>query len=233
MTKLEDQIVKDFPFYFVNEMRVREESRVARRFLCLCLGLFEAAHLQLHISRPRPATFLILGGDLPLPSDGLRTDAASVVVHVAALLTDPRVGQPVLVAVLQESVLPLLLVNPPPVLHTNSLVLAQGFPGVALVEGGVRWSGQVLVDGGDFNIVTANILDSQTGGVHLLREEHICPIEPGPVVVRVQAVVGVGVLQSAEQRGSEEILGLRPDVFLLVEEYIEVSPLLPDDPTVR
>ena len=197
-----------------------------------CLRLSEAAHLQLHVGRPGPATFLILGGDLPLPRDQLRTDAPAVVVHVAALLPNPRVGQPVLVAVLQKSVLPLLLVNPPPVLRTDGLVLAQGVLGVVLVERRVSYRGQVLVDRGDLDVPTANILDTIAGGIHLLREDHVCSVEPVPVVVGLQAVVGVVVLQPAEQGGSEEILCLRPDIFLLVEEYIEFSPLLSDNKTV-
>ena len=153
-------------------------------------------------------------------------------MHVAALLTNPRVGQPVLVAVLQKSVLPLLLVNPTPVLCTDGVVLAQRLPGVGLVESRVGWCGHVLVGRGYLDVPTANILDIIAGGIHLLREHHVRSVEPVPVVVGLHAVVGVVILQPAEQGGSEEILGLRPDIFLFVEEYIELSPLLSNNTTV-
>ena len=190
------------------------------------LSLLQAGDHQLLVRGPGPVPVLVLRRHLPLLLDVLGTDAAAVVVEVAAGLADAVAGEPVPVPVLQVPVLPLLLVHPPSIVHTDGRVLAQGRHGVGLVETLVLEVRHVLVDGGELDVPAADVLDGLTLGRHLLGEDHVGAVVAVPVVVRLQAVVGVVVLQPTEQSGPEEKSGLCPDILPLVEEYKVFPPYL-------
>lgn len=120
------------------------------------------------------------------------------------------------------------------ILGTNSIILNfEGnspyynfllyIPCIFLIKWFIILINEIIIGGGDVDSLAALLLNGLTRDGHLLREEHLGPVVPVPVVVGVDAVVVVVILQLVEDGCAKEENRIYPYFFLSIKIQIEGS----------